>query len=125
VDGDGNLADPDSGIATVTIQLWTDPNGDGDPSDGVRVTSTLTNGPGNYTFGGITPGNYVVVEVDPAGYSSTADTTGANDNRVPVPLISGTPASSKDFLDARPANISGQVREDDDGDGNLADPDSG
>ena len=32
-DGDGNLLDPDTGISGVTVVLWSDPNGDGDPAD--------------------------------------------------------------------------------------------
>jgi hypothetical protein len=36
-DYDGSFADTDAGIAGVTITLFTDPNADGDPADGVNV----------------------------------------------------------------------------------------
>ncbi|MCS6898058.1 MAG: hypothetical protein NZM29_08810, partial [Nitrospira sp.] len=37
-----------------------------------------------YAFDNLLPGVYVVVETDPAGYISTADTDGPNDNRIVV-----------------------------------------
>lgn len=99
-DQDGNLADPDPGISGVTVQLWTDPNGDGDPSDGEMVLTTTTDGSGNYNFTDLPPGKYVVVEIDPAGHVSTADTSNPNDNRIPVDLPNSGNSTGNDFLDA-------------------------
>jgi len=125
MDGDGDLTDPDPAIAGVTIRLFTDPNGDGDPSDGVAVRTNITNGSGAYLFTNVMPGRYVVVETDPAGYISTADSQGANDNRISFTVVSSGNRYNNDFLDTRPADIFGQVREDVDGDGDLAEPDPG
>lgn len=99
-DQDGNLADSDPGIPGVTVQLWTDPNGDGDPSDGEMVLTTTTDGDGYYTFTDVPPGKYVVVEIDPDGHVSTADKTNPNDNRIPVDLPNSGNSTKNDFLDA-------------------------
>ena len=103
VDYDGNLADSDSGIDGVTIDLYTDPNGDGDVSDGVLFLSTTTAGGGAYAFNGIPPGDYVVVETDPTGYHSTADSAGANDNAIPVAAPPAGSSTGNDFLDTNVA----------------------
>ena len=122
VNADGNLATADAGIGGVTVSLYTDPNGDGDPSDGVvlQTTTTATSGTvGSYSFGSVPPGSYVVVETDPSGYVSTADgdtttDTGgspvdtantANDNRIPVTLALLETDSGNDFLDVNANNL--------------------
>ena len=64
-------------INRVTILLYTDPNGDGDPSDGVLVQSNLTDAAGSYNLPGLTAGTYVVEELDPVGFDSTADAANA------------------------------------------------
>ncbi len=116
----------ESGLPTVTVTLFTDPNGDGDPADGVAVETVTTDSSGSFTFAGVPPGQYVVVETDPANYESTADSAGANDNRVPVTLVSGQVPTKPLFLDAKPqGSLSGQVLLDADNDGDLADPDNG
>ena len=80
--GNGNLSErasqggSETGLAGATVQLFTDPNGDGDPSDGVQVgVDVTTPADGAYSFTDLAPGNYVVVETDPASYSSTNDVT--------------------------------------------------
>lgn len=45
-DGDGDLSDLGAGIANVTVRLYTDPNGDGAPSDGQLVSLTTTDAGG-------------------------------------------------------------------------------
>jgi len=125
VDGDGDLSDPDSGIPAVTVVLWTDPNGDGNPADGIAINTNVTDGTGTYLFTNINAGRYVLVETDLSGYVSTGDRQGANDNRIALTLVSSGNTYSNDFLDTRPANIFGQVRDDVDGDGDLTDPDAG
>ncbi|MBE2179563.1 MAG: DUF11 domain-containing protein, partial [Chthoniobacterales bacterium] len=99
-DSDGDMSDPDSGITGVEIHLYTDPNGDGNPSDGVLLLTTTTNGSGNYNFPLVPPGNYVVVELDPSGHVSTADSVNPNDNRIPVTLPESGTVTGNDFLDA-------------------------
>jgi large repetitive protein len=99
-DGDGSLADADSGLAGAVITLYTDPNGDGDPSDGIPYGSSVTTpGSGNYSFSSIPPGTYVVVETDPSGYVSTADVVNPSDNWIPVTAVPSTIITGRDFLD--------------------------
>jgi len=99
VDGDGNLADPDFGIQGVSLQLYSDPNGDGNPADGSLQDSTVTDFNGYYIFGNLVVGNYVVVQVDLPGYTSTGDSQGGNDNRIAVNLPGGVDSRDNDFLD--------------------------
>lgn len=110
-DSDGNPADPDSGANFVTIQLWTDPNGDGNPSDGVQVGQTYTDINGDYIFTNVPTGNYVVVEVNPAGTTSTYDVQGSpTDDRISVSMV-GTNVTGRDFLDTAPPlySIAGSI----------------
>ncbi len=122
-DGDGDLTDTDTGISGVQVYLWADSNGDGLPDSVLAGTTTDTNG--QYEFNGLNPGHYVVVETDPAAHSSTADTAATNDNRIPVILASGESSPGHDFIDTNPANISGQVRLDEDRDADLGDTEKG
>ncbi|QTN31576.1 DUF11 domain-containing protein [Akkermansiaceae bacterium] len=108
-DADGNLLDADSGISGVTIDLFTDPNGDGNPADGVLFTTTLTNGSGNYSFTNLPPGSYVVVESDPTGFVSTADITLPNDNRIPVTVAASQTSTGNDFLDTSNLAATGTI----------------
>ena len=110
-----------AGISNVTVALFTDPNGDGNPSDGVRYAVTTTGSNGAYLFLNVPPGNYVVVETNLAGWTSTADISPPNDDRIAVVLPSSTTISC-DFLDstnAQLANVSGRVINDTAGYGNL------
>ena len=117
-DGDGDLTDSESGLAGASVALFTDPNGDGDPSDGSQVGSSVTTPvSGNYTFSNVAPGNYVVVETNPAGYSSTADVTSPNNDRVTVTLTNAN-STDNDFLDTLTnAIISDYIWNDTNGDG--------
>ncbi|HMO05950.1 MAG TPA: SdrD B-like domain-containing protein [Kiritimatiellia bacterium] len=99
VDGDADPADTDEGIGGVVLHIHTDPNGDGDPTDGERLDSTTTDDRGYYLFGGLVTGRYVVVEEDPFGYTSTGDIDGTNDNRIGVALLTNNDMSGRDFFD--------------------------
>ncbi len=114
-DSDGDPGDADGGAMVVKIQLWTDPNGDGNPVDGLQVGETYTDVSGNYLFTNVPTGSYVVVEINPAGSTSTYDVVGANDDRIPVVLV-GTNVTGRDFLDTQPPvyTISGTVYDDGD-----------
>lgn len=98
-DSDADISDAEQGIETVAIQLYTDPNGDGDPADGALVASTSTDSQGNYQFNSVTPGQYVLVETDPVNFESTGDIQGDNDNRISLTLSSSTDSVDNDFLD--------------------------
>ncbi len=106
----GNPNDADSAATAVKIQLWTDPNGDGNPADGEQVMETYTDGSGNYIFTAVPTGNYVVVEINPAGTTSTYDVSAPNDDRIPVTMV-GANITGQDFLDTLPPvyAISGTV----------------
>jgi hypothetical protein len=120
-DFDGNLSDPEGGISGVMIELV-----DGNCVIGFTCPITFTNSGGNFSFSGVLPGDYVILEIDPNGYVSTADSQGANDNQISITVESGIDLDQNDFLDTnQTASIRGQVRDDHDGDGNLGDTDSG
>jgi hypothetical protein len=97
----------------VLVQLFTDPNGDGDPSDGVQVRETYTNTSGYYEFLAVPSGKYVVVEVNPPGATSVLDVVGPNDDRIPVTMV-GANITGRNFLDTQPPvyDISGTVYDD-------------
>lgn len=114
-DGDGDLNDPDAGAMVVTVQLWTDPNADGDPSDGVQVRQAYTDAGGDYLFTDVPSCNYVVVEINPPGSVGTADVDGGNPDRITVALV-GVDISGRDFLNTVPPvfAVSGTVYDDGD-----------
>ena len=114
LDTNGVFSAGDTGLAGVSVTLWSDPDGDGDPADGaiVRVGATLADGA--YEFLNLPLGRYVVVESDLAGYASSGDAAGANDNRIPVNASSLDAYDDLDFFDYKPrlvdyATISGTV----------------
>ena len=98
VDNDGDLNDADSGIETVTVQLFSDLDGDGDPSDGTLVDTQITDASGNFSFTNVNAGHYVIVETNSAGYTSTADSAGSNDDQIPV-SVSTEDSTGNIFLD--------------------------
>ena len=114
-----NLFGGDTPVATVEVQLWTDPNNDGNPADGLQVAGAYTNAAGAYTFTNVPSGHYVVVEIDPNGAISDLDTDNptppgtASDNRIRVDL-KGTDIPNNNFLDdgLTLASISGFVYDD-------------
>jgi len=131
----------DNGLPGVTVQLYTDPNGDGDPSDGALVGTAVTDGSGDFTFNttssgiGVPQGDFVIIEIDPAGLRSVADadTTpdiggdaaneaaplGNLDNQLPVSIGAGEIDADNNFVDANVASIAGTVWFDEDLDGIL------
>ncbi len=115
-------AGTDLPLEGVTVRLYTDPNGDGNPADGTLVDLGVTPAGGAYEFLSLGTGRYVVVETDLTGYTSSGDTGGANDNRIPVNAVSATSYAGNNFLDYLPApasyaTIRGTVYNDVDGNG--------
>jgi protocatechuate 3,4-dioxygenase beta subunit len=70
----------DKMLSGVEIKLYTDPNGDGDPADGVLMGTTTTDSNGNYRFTHLAPGNYVAVETQPTGLVNVKEDEGGADN---------------------------------------------
>jgi len=104
-DHDGDLMDVENGLTGAQLSLWSDSNGDGDPTDELQVGSTYTtDATGNYTFTNLSAGKYVVVETNPGGYTSSADAVSPNDDRIPV-VIATTNRSGNDFLDFLPLDF--------------------
>ena len=102
-DADGDLADADSGVEGVRVELWTDPDADGIPDDGTSISSGYTNASGNYSFGSLAPGPYVVVEVESSGVVSTNDRDGNSRNsfnQIAITLSEGETSTRNDFLDS-------------------------
>ena len=90
---------PDRNLPGVTINLYTDPNGDGNPSDGTLVGTTTTDTNGNYEFTELIPGAYVAVEVQPSGYRSVSENEGGQDNDMPNNGIENSIAGVVDILE--------------------------
>lgn len=89
----------DAALTSITVSLYTDPNGDGNPADGTLVSITSTDATGAYEFLNLPASNYVIVESQPPGYSSSGDTAGANDNRIPVVVSTLTTYAGNNFFD--------------------------
>ena len=121
-DYDGDFNDTESGITGVNLEL-----SDGTCVVGSTCPTATTNGAGEYSFTNVLPpGPYTIIETDPPGYGSTADTQGANDNQIDITLAYGTDSTGNHFLDSdQVADIKGQVRDDRDADGNFGDNESG
>lgn len=118
VDTDGDCVwDPgELRLAGVTMRLLDD--------GGREVATTQTDSNGEYHFDDLVPGVYTVVQTQPEGYfdgGQTAGTAGGDDagfNRITaIALGSGIVATEYDFCEKPPAEISGRVHVDRDGDG--------
>ena len=78
-DGIGEL--PIAGVE-LTLKDSAGNDVDGDPEiAGIQPTTTVTDSNGNYTFQRA-PGDYQVVQTQPAGFLSVSDTDGANNNTI-------------------------------------------
>jgi len=100
-DRDG-VQDPDErGIANVTLVLYTDPNGDGDPSDGTVILETVTDHNGMYTYPDLASGDYVVDVTDDYGvltnYTLSIGPDSQGDPHGPIHLDPGEKYLSADF----------------------------
>ena len=129
---DGEGEEP---IAGVVVELFEDTNGDGQP-DGAAIASTTTGTDGSYSFPGVAPGDYVVVETQPAGFDTVTDEDGtlpgddvangsATDNAIPVSIASGETDDGNNFVEEQPGVISGVVLEDTNNDDIGEDPIAG
>ena len=85
--GDGVKDAGEPGIAGILISL----------SNGLTTTTDVS---GLYTFTLTIPETYTVTETNSAGYTSTGDTEGTNDDSISVTVTAGQTSSNNDFLDA-------------------------
>ena len=90
-DDQGDIAIPE-----VTIELYTDPNCDGNNADGIRVATTTTDSNGDYAFANLIAGCYVAVELQPVGFIDVNEYEGGEDNDQPDNGIINTIAGRVD-----------------------------
>ena len=114
----GVFTNGDTGLYGVTLQLFTDPNGDGNPADGTLVQITTTDANGYYELLNLNTGHYVVVETDLPGYASSVP---AN-NRLSINVTNLAAFTNANFFQYVPApavysTISGTVWYDTNGNG--------
>ncbi len=129
----------DSPLSGTVVQLYSDPDGDGNPDDGALIGTTVTDASGNYRFIstsaglGVPQDDYVVVEIDPAGLQSVSDQDtspdaggdaansaaplGNLDNQLPVSIAAGEVDEDNNFVDTQVGSIAGRVWFDEDLDG--------
>ena len=69
----------ENGIRNVTVRLYTDADNN-NIADGAYIASTTTDMNGNYSFIGLSAGNYIVGVVRPNGYMSSSVNGGDPDN---------------------------------------------
>ena len=108
----------DTGLSSVTLQLFTDPNGDGNPSDGSLVQETTTDVNGYYELLNLNAGHYVIVESLLPGYVGSAPPN----NRQGVNITNLTAYTNENFFQYVPvpsvySTISGTVWNDANGNG--------
>jgi|GEM_PF-3961311 len=116
------------GISGVTLRLFADQNLDGIADNGVIIRNVTTNPIGNYSMASITPGYYVIVELQPSGYFSLWDDDTSedfdslsnlvpNDNIIPVTIEPGEVDTRNMFSEViTPGIITGYVFDDYNGD---------
>src|SRR5580704_7089562 len=114
----GIYTNGDTGLSGVTLQLYTDPNGDGNPSDGTLQQIATTDANGHYQLLNLNIAHYVVIETLLPGYTGSAP---AN-NRLAVNVTNLTATTNTNFFLYVPApslysTISGTAWNDANGNG--------
>jgi len=77
-----NTADPGEGMEGVIVRLY-------NSAGTILLATTVTDENGNYTFGNLPDGTYLVRVTPPAGYSNTYDPDGGNNNQSSVTIAAG------------------------------------
>jgi len=120
IDNDDNGDEP---LENVALELFSDPNCDGDKADGVSHGTTNTDIDGNYSFSSLEPGCYVVVESQPIdlldvrefeGGTGDGDDqgNGVDNNEISGMVDAGETDSGNDFVEEEPGNLCGNVSKD-------------
>ena len=105
--GNGTLDNDDPGISGWTVNLLNN-------SNNVVATAATTDGSGDYSFTGVGPGSYTVVEVLKAGYAETTSPSGDS-----LTTTTGQNVTGLDFGNFQQWNVSGTLFEDSNQDGLL------
>jgi uncharacterized protein (DUF2141 family) len=118
--GNGLSAD-DTPIGGAQVTLYQD-NGDNvfNPAQDTVVdtkTSLSSGAVGTYSFSGVLPGTYFVVQAPPSGYVQSAP---SSPSYYTVKPVSGTNVTKQDFDDFKSASVSGTTFSDPVGNGILA-----
>ncbi len=116
---------PLSGVTLTLVNASGSPI-DGDPNtSGVQPITAITAANGSYSFAGLAPGTYGVLETQPSGYISVSDKDGGNLDEIrPITVTAGASNSGNNFVEEQLGSISGSVMADtdnnDSGDSPLA-----
>ena len=78
----------ETGLVTTVTLIYAGPDGILGTSDDVS-TPTTTDANGDYTFPNLLPGQYQIVETNPANYVSLADADGGNPDNISLTLALG------------------------------------
>ena len=102
INHNGVFTNGDAGLGNVTLQLFTDPNGDGNPADGALVQIVTTDANGYYELLNLPTGHYVVQENDLPGYANSVPANG----RLALNLTTLTAAANNNFFQYQPSSSS-------------------
>ncbi|HRK82680.1 MAG TPA: SdrD B-like domain-containing protein, partial [Saprospiraceae bacterium] len=117
-DRDGQQDGNEPGIPNVWVRLFADANQDGTPDSATPLQSVQTGPNGEYLFGGLIPGNYVVRFDTPAGFTPTTANQGpdATDSdagvggyTATIPLVNGQNITTIDAGFYRAASLGDYV----------------
>ncbi len=78
---DGIKQSTETGVGAATVNLYADANND-NIADGAAIATTTTAANGSYSFVNLTPGNYIVGVIIPAGYAMVTINGGDPDNNI-------------------------------------------
>ncbi len=109
--GDGTLEAGEPGLSGWTVELL-------DASNEV-VTTAVTDSTGSYTFANVIAGTYTVEVVQQSGYVPSSASS------VSIDVTSGLNDSTLNFGEFVPVSLSGEVFQDNNGDGQIDGSDSG
>lgn len=94
LDQSGGFTAGDVGLEGVAVRLFTDPNGDGNPADGVQIRYAETGIDGGYEFVDLAVGKYVIVKSSALpGYVNSSPT------QLPIEITGLTSYPGNHFFD--------------------------
>lgn len=123
-------------IMNVNVRLYADVDTNGIADNGTIIRSVFTNSAGSFSMGSLTPGSYVLVEMQPSGWYSWSDgdltddgdwvpNVDTLDNLIPVTLTPSELDAANFYIEAPiSGSITGAVFDDADGD-QMPDPEEG